>query len=32
MLEAMNEGPQKERRQFIAELQEMVRLYDELIR
>ncbi len=32
MLEAMNAGPRKERRQFIAELQEMVRLYDELIR
>lgn len=32
MLEAMNEGPRKERRRFIAELQEMVRLYNELIR
>ncbi len=32
ILEAMNEGSRKEGRQFIAALQEMVRIYDELMR
>jgi hypothetical protein len=31
MLEAMNEGPQKNNRRFIAKLDEMVRLYGELL-